>query len=276
MSTVELAVRDVADEQLHRYRFQAKNWGGISGRLFINEVEIHSFSPQKSQVSCDDIQNWLMPGDNNVVISITAGPQAEHDAKTQSHPYYECSLHGMAQAGFPNYENCLWEITIDELSQAPPLTLHYVFGFTSLQVPTSQLWRKAEVVNVLQPDDKAALLALQDSLVGAFERGEVDKVMEIYRFVVSEQALMRDEDISQSMAQVREEVSYFAELAQQGLIRFEQEKEVYFNQLVGNRVVQLRSETGTPTVTLSAEHGDFIHLNMYAAKIDGQWILVRR
>ncbi len=276
MTTLELAVRDVADEQLHRYRFQAKNWAGITGRLFINEVEIHNFSPQKSQVSCDDIQNWLMPGDNRVVISITAGPEPGYRADEEPKPCYECSLHGMARAGFPNYDNCLWEILLEELPQTPPLTLNYTFCFTSLQVPTSQLWRKAEVVNVLKPEDKAALLALQDSLVGAFERGAVEQVMEIYRFVVSEQALMRDEDISQSMAQLREEVIYFTELAGQGLIRFHQDREVYFNQLAGNRVVQLCSESGEPTVTLAAEHGDFIHLNMYAARIDGQWMLVRR
>jgi len=279
MNSFELPVKDVSDEQLVRYRFQAKNWGELRGRLFINDVEIHNFSSKKSQLSCDDIQNWLMPGDNNIVISITGGGtsnSANNINENDKTPLYERSLHGMSKPEFPNDSNCLWEININELPQATPLLLQYTFTFTSLQVPTSQLWKNAEIVEGLKDKDRDEILSLQQKLVSGFKRGSIESVMDVYKFVMTEEAAMRNEDVSSSVQKVKDEVSFLAEMSQQGLVRFQQEEEVYFNHLVGNRVVQLCSEKGGATVTIRGEEGEFISLNLYASKINGEWNLVRR
>ncbi len=273
MKLVELSVSDVSDEQLVRYRFQARNYGGLTGRLFINDVEIHQFSPDQSLVSCDNIQNWLMPGENKLVISITAAP--EH-CPVGGQSLYECSLHGMTHPSIPDDTNCLWEVKIDSLIEPPPVSQYYSFEFTSLQVPTSSLWKKAEVMEILDPHDRENILVLQNALLNAFEVGDVKQVMDIYRYVVEEEASMRNADVRDSTQMVEEEISFLADLKKQGLIEFIKEDDVYFNQLVGNRVVQLCSERGGSPLTIRSSDGENIQLNLYASRINGDWNLVRR
>ncbi len=274
MNPIELNVSDVSDEQLHFYRFQSRNWGGLHGRLFINDVEIHEFSPTRSQVSCSDIQNWLMPGDNTVVVSVT-----DMDPGTQTGAgecLYECSLHGMPTPNLPDDSNCLWTIRIDDLQNTQPFTRVYSFGFTSLQVPTSRLWRKADVIDLLPEPEKQRVLQLQDELVAAFRHGDSAKLLKLYEFVVQEETDMRKQDSNEIFERIREEMLALSEMSREGLVQFHQETDVYFNHLAGNRVVQLCSEEGGATIRLQGEGEEYIPINIFASRIDGQWNLVRR
>lgn len=273
MNHIELVVRDVSDEQLCYYRLQARNHAGLTGRLFINDVEVHRFTPDKSQISCDNIQNWLMPGDNYVVISITEGGTVGLSSDT---PLYECALHGMTSPGIPDDVNCLWTISLDHSEQKFPMSRAWQFGFTSLQVPTSQLWRNAEVVEVLNDADRKDIIALQNKLVLAFEDGKSDEVLKMYDFILTEEAGMLHDSVQVESSQVVQEMEFLSDMTQQGLVKFTQQDDVYFNHIVGNRVIQLRSDEGGATVTINGGEGEYIDLNIFASRIDNEWHLVRR
>jgi hypothetical protein len=273
MESQEIKVNDVSDEQLKFHRFHARNLKGLTGRLFINDVQIHEFSPETSQLSCNDIQNWLMPGENSIVLSITKGPV---DSLEDGLPLYECSLHGAPETQIPDERNCLWSLEIKELSSEPPCTLNYTFQFTSLQVPTSQLWRDAQVVDHLDDKDRQRIVGLQHQLVSAFKTADTDQVMNIYNFVLSDEALMLDVDSVLSNEQVKQEVEFIGDMAKQGAVSIDEAEDVYFNHLVGNRVVQLCSESGGPTIAMRDDEGEEIYLNIYASKLNGEWNLVRR
>jgi len=273
MNHIELKVNDVSDEQLCYYRLQARNHAGLTGRLFINDVEVHCFSPDKSQISCVNIQNWLMPGDNYVVISITEGATVEVDSDT---PLYECALHGMTSPGIPDDTNCLWNISLENTEKDFPMSRAWQFGFTSLQVPSSQLWRSAEIIEVLNDEDRNNIIALQNKLVLAFEDGKSDEVLKLYDFILEEEAGMLHDSVQLESSQVAEEMEYLSDLTQQGLVKFTQQHDVYFNHIVGNRVIQLCSDEGGATVTINGGEGEYIDLNIFASRIDKEWHLVRR
>lgn len=273
MNHIELKVNDVSDEQLCYYRLQARNYAGLTGRLFINDVEVHRFSPEQSQISCDNIQNWLMPGENYVVISITDG--GEFDTLEGS-PLYECSLHGMTRPGIPDDANCLWNISLETTEKEFPMSRAWQFCFTSLQVPTSQLWRSAEIVEVLNDNDRNDIIALQNKLVSAFEEGKSDEVLKIYDFILVDEAGMLHDSVQVSTGQAAEEMEMISDMTQQGLVKFNQQQDVYFNHIVGNRVIQLCSDEGGATVTINGGEGEYIDLNIFASRIDNEWHLVRR
>jgi len=269
---IELKVNDVSDEQLCYYRLQARNHAGLTGRLFINDVEVHRFTPNKSLISCDNIQNWLMPGDNYVVISITEGGVYDESDT----PLYECALHGMTSPGIPDDANCLWNISLENSEQTFPMSRAWQFGFTSLQVPTSQLWRNAEIVEVLNDEDRNNIIALQNKLVLAFEDGKSDEVLRMYDFILAEEAGMLHDSVQVESSQVVQEMEFLPDMTQQGLVKFTQKDDVYFNHIVGNRVIQLCSDAGGATVTINGGEGEYIDLNIFASRIDNEWHLVRR
>ncbi|VAW74454.1 hypothetical protein MNBD_GAMMA12-187 [hydrothermal vent metagenome] len=273
MSHIELKVSDVSDEQLCYYRLQARNHAGLTGRLFINDVEVHRFTPDKSQISCDNIQNWLMPGDNYLVISITEDGSIDLDDET---PLYECALHGMTSPGIPDDTNCLWSISLEHSEKNFPMSRAWQFCFTSLQVPSSQLWRNAEVVDVLNDNDRNDIVALQNKLVLAFEDGKSDEVLKMYDFILTEEASMLHDSEQIKSSQVIEEMEFLSDMTQQGLVKFTQQDDVYFNHIVGNRVIQLCSDAGGATVTINGGEGEYIDLNIFASRIDKEWHLVRR
>ncbi len=273
MQTLDLKVRDVSDEQLHFYRFQAKNHAQLTGRLFINDVEIHNFTPEQNQISCNDIHYWLMPGENSISISIENVPNIVNEGMS---PLYACSLHGMTSMNLPDESNCLWKIEVLDLESDPPLSLHYKFDFTSLQVPSSDLWRKAETIDFLPEVEQEQILLLKNKLVNAFEQGKSDDVMGIYEYVLNEEASMDNKELRESKMLVNEELSYLSEMAKEGYIKFEQANGYYFNHLAGNRVVQLCSDSGGPAIRMCDDEGESVGINIYASKIDGEWNLVRR
>lgn len=273
MQILELKVKDVSDQQLHHYRFQARNHAKLSGRLFINEVEIHRFTPEHNQISSNQIHNWLIPGENTLTISIEDCASSEQDT---FNPMYSCSLHGMPLINLPDDHNCLWKIEVLDIDSRPPLSLHYNFLFTSLQVPSSKLWKNAEQVEYLAQTEQEEILSLKNALVSAFETGDADKVIAIYDYVLNEEALMFNQKMTESLAKIREELSVLSNMAKQGCLRLEHGDNYYFNHLADNRVVQLCAESGGAAVIMYDDNGDAIELNIYASKIDGQWSLVRR
>jgi len=273
MDTLNLKVKDVSDKQLHCYRFRAKNHSQLTGRLFINDLEIHHFTPESNQLSCADIHYWLMPGENHITIAIEDAPNVINEGLN---PLYACSLHGMTSLGIPDDHNCLWKIEILDLEDEPPLSLHYKFNFSHLQVPSSDLWSKAEAMSILPEAEQNQIVSLKENLVSAFKAGDTEKVMGLYQYVIYEEASMNNKELDESLTLVEEEFSFLSEMTQQGHVKFEQTDEYYFNHLAGNRVIQLCSDSGGPAIKMIDDAGDSIGLNIYASKIEGEWNLVRR
>lgn len=238
---------------------------GTEGQVRLNGVPLVDFDGEAKSDFSSEAGSWLFAGENAFEITIArASTTSEPDAR----PALELSLHAMAEPGFPEDENKVWGISVEGDGQPDRKT--YVFALPDSFAPPSELLKKAAVVETLSDEDKTALTALAKEVLTTVTRGDLEAMNRIWAFKAREESLLQGNDPAQATGVFKQLV----ELLPQIFAGARLADSLDFTQVVGNRVVLVAAKDDSPAIQVSRDDGS-AHINVFAAKIDGRWTLVR-
>ena len=241
---------------------------GLKGRVLLNGVEVEKLSGRGGQMSGGTVSEWLMPGENVVEVIATEAPAASEPT-----PWYQLSLHGMADEGFASDENKL--LAVQWPSNAAEATAkHKTVRFTVPTVPPSEVWTKASVIGELSADDKKQIAQVLQQLVEALKTGKVDPALNLWKF--------RFDDLSRLYRDPKAGEMYrtmIRRALEQGPMTLSPIAwdTLLFSRVAGNRVVRVANGKGEQLIqgTLGGPHPHPLTFEVYLSKIDGVWTLVR-
>lgn len=139
--------------------------------------------------------------------------------------------------------------------------------------PPTRLWRDAQAVGELTPQDEGAILGLVDGLRAAVTRGDVDAAMRLVEYKTADEALANGQDPIRLDRALRAQYSMAAASGPLVADPIRPESAVYVP-VVGGRVRLVQATPLAPAITLTGPNTRFA-IDVYVARVGGTWRIVR-
>jgi hypothetical protein len=246
--------------QLKLFALTYRSETGTVGEVLINDVPAIRFNGEGNSGSSSEVQAWLMPGTNTIVLNLdkTGGDSPELASVT---------LHGLAGPGFPGDENAIVNVAVKK--GTTPGALRYRFELPEKQAPPVQLWKRAAVVGALTDADRKELDALATQLLSAMQKGDTAGLRKLWQFVVEERARATYGDPKQQLAAIDKMAPEMKKTFAKATVS----RPLQYRLVGGARIVQITAGSGKPPIVVREKDGES-SMPMSAAKIDGRWTLV--
>lgn len=265
-----LATKMPAGDPPRLFAFTYSTESGVKGELRLNGVVMAEFSGKGSSGSTNRPQLWLMPGRNRLELAVLLDAKGAKVAATQ--PLVQVRLHGLAEPGIPDESNTMLSVALAPEVRKAGQRIREAYEFALDQAPPAELWSRAAKLEAVEPADRQVLIGLANQLVAAFKAKDAEVVTRLLRFVREDSARAMGEPAKLDPADIAEQVKLWAPVAKRLPILKPAMREV---QLVGDgRVVRLAQRGGQPCF-VTPHGGGKLSLELYFAKLDGAWALVR-
>lgn len=252
------------------YAFTYSSVPGVKGELRLNGVRMAELSGKGASGSTSRPQLWLMPGRNRLDLLVTLDAKVAKSAASE--PLVQVRLHGLAEPGIPEESNAMVTVALAPEVRKVGQQLRTAYEFALDQAPPAELWSRAAKLEAVEPADRQVLIGLANQLVAAFRAKDAEAVTRLLRFVREDTARALGEPAKVDPDDIAEQVKLWAPVAKRLPPLKPSTREV---QLVGDgRVVRLAQRGGQPCF-VTRHGGGTLSLDLYFAKLDGAWALVR-
>lgn len=245
---------------------------GVLCRLEINGALQFSDTTGLGGSVTKAINYWLMPSANHLSLSLkpatrslaNPGPVAKVELS-----YFEAD----PDQEYPTPLRILHQFTWEEES-GPSLPYLHETPIPCDPAPPTRVWGEATPLQTLEASDKQALIDLANSLCDHIMAGRSEEAYGLVSYRYQEEALADGKDEALNHKIVVEQYTWLHGL--KGLsAQKPSEATTQFRILAAQKLVVLESPDGRPGLIFKSDEPMTVGIQLYAAKIKGEWHLVR-
>jgi hypothetical protein len=278
MLSLFIAVSADAEKVSGGYFILLYNKSDVLADVRINGIPVITMENKDSASGQMDVNYWICPGKNNFSINIKELKRKNENS--YYNPKLKAALYIIQKGQFPDEgtlvvkyewpEAFLGDENKSETEKKLNFPVSKIIEFEPEFVPPSELWSKAEAVNLTENDKKEIISLLKD-FESSFNSRNYDKIYQISEFRGFDTSRSRyyaitKEQMMKDLKSLTPDKSMKIKNVSDGKYKF--------NKLFNGQIYKIASSTDkSPLVYVSKDGtGD---IDIYVSKISGKWVLSR-
>lgn len=260
---------------LTRYTIRARSfgvgvWAGVNGSPTLVDQK------GEGRAVFRDVNEWIMPQENKlsgVIVQPPGAPSPNGKPAGGNGAYvnmevYMADADGEPAGGAPPLAKFSWPLP------GAPQVFPFPFSvpFVIPRAIETRVWKAAEVVKRLEAADRQEILNLVNQLIDALSQGSKAGVVDLTKFRLDDEAIAQgysSEDVRQAAANM---VQAFSVVKQPPAPLTSQEAQI--SPVAGGRLFYVTRGSFGPAVLFEDDERR-LSVNVYVAKVDGRWTIVR-
>jgi hypothetical protein len=253
------------------------NKSDVLADIRINDIPVITMDKKDSVSGQMDVNYWIFPGKNKIAINLIE--QKKKDATSFYNPQLKCMLYIGQKGQFPEEGKPIYKFEWSEKKDDEKITgtdkkqnypYSKTFEFEPEFVPPSDLWSKAEPINITEKD-KIEIISLLKNFETSFNTRNLENLFHLTEFRGIDTSKSRYYQITKDQM-----MNDLKSLTPDKTFKIKNNSngKYKFIKLFSGQIYLVTSSTDkSPLVFISKDgSGD---IDVYVSKINGKWILSR-